>query len=295
MKELIKEFILYLSSERGLSLNTIEAYQRDIGRYVEYLNNLGISDVNHIKQTHITEFLGLLRAKDYASASICRALISIKVWLKYLKKDGFLKENPAIYLETPKLWQTIPEVLSEEEVCDLLHCIDTETFIGSRDRAMLEILYSSGLRVSELCSLGLYDIDDDAIRVIGKGNKERIVPIGSKAVQALDAFIIKYRPESVSEKILFPSQSGKRIDRVSVWKRLKYYAKKSGISKSISPHTLRHSFATHLLDNGADLRVIQDMLGHSSIGTTDRYTHVGKRKLIESFQKFHPRNDPQRS
>ncbi len=291
MKGLIKEFILYLSAERGLSLHTIEAYQRDIERYVEYINALGLVDVNSIEQIHITKFLGALREKEYASATICRALMSIKVWLKYLKKEGYLKRNPSIYLETPKLWQTIPEVLSESEVRSLLSAADTETFIGSRDRAILEILYASGLRVSELCNLGLYDIDDEAIRVFGKGSKERIVPVGSKAIEALDFFIARYRPETISEKILFPTRSGKRIDRVTVWKRLKYYAKKAGILKPISPHTLRHSFATHLLDHGADLRVIQDLLGHACIGTTDRYTHVSKKKLMESFKKFHPRNE----
>lgn len=290
MNNLVKEFILYLSAERGLALNTIEAYKRDIERYVEFLNTCGIQDVNNVEQSHITNFLGTLREKLYASASICRALMSIKVWLKYLKKERILKKNPAIYLETPKLWQTIPEVLSEEEVLDLLHAPDTDTFIGSRDLAIIEMLYASGLRVSELCSLGLYDVDDLSLRVIGKGDKERIVPIGKKAIKALDNFITNQRPETTSEKILFPTRSGKRIDRVTVWKRVKLYAKKAGLLKPISPHTLRHSFATHLLDNGADLRIIQDMLGHANIGTTDRYTHVGKRKLMQSFQKFHPRN-----
>ncbi len=289
MKEFIKSFILFISAERGLALNTIEAYQRDLERFVVFLNTQGVGNLDSVEQSAITNFLGFLREKGYSSSSICRALMAIKVWMRYLKREGVIQVNPSLYLDTPKLWQTIPDVLSANEVDRLLSAPDTSSFIGSRDQAILELLYGSGLRVSELCQLGLYDVNDEHVRVQGKGGKQRLVPVGSKAIAAIDHFLLHHRTESIPDAILFPSSKGKRINRVTVWKRVKVYAEKAGISKKISPHSLRHSFATHLLDNGADLRVIQELLGHADIGTTDRYTHVGIQRLQDSFHKLHPR------
>jgi integrase/recombinase XerD len=198
-----------------------------------------------------------------------------------------MSHDPTIYLESPKIWQLIPEVLTQEEVSRLLEAPDKESAEGVRDGAILQVIYASGLRVSELCQLNIGDLSDEQVRVVGKGRKERIVPIAKSAVAAVDEYLVRFRQEG--DGPLFLSRRGKRIDRITVWERVKFYAKKVGITKVISPHTLRHSFATHLLENGADLRLIQEMLGHANVGTTDRYTHVSHKHLHDAFAKFHPR------
>lgn len=290
MDQDLEDFFFYIGSEKGLSPNTVEAYRRDTLSFSNFLEKHQVSDFNAVKQAHIVEFLGYLKAKGLASASICRALIALKVFFRFTKREGITANNIAYYLESPKLWQVVPDVLSCQDVEKLLNLSDTSTLIGARDKAMIEVLYSSGLRVSELCSLNLYDVDDTFIRVVGKGNKERVVPIGSKAITAIDHYL-HLRGDSYREEALFLSRSGKRIDRITVWKIIKTRAKEAGIDKYISPHVLRHSFATHLLDNGADLRIIQDMLGHASISSTDRYTHVSQKHLQKAFYSFHNRND----
>lgn len=285
------DFIAYISSEKGLALNTVEAYQRDIKAFAEFLSLIGMTSFAHTQTDHIVAFLGKLKDVGYASASLCRALIAIKVLYRFLAREGLVPVNIAMYLQTPKLWQLIPEVLSYDEVETLLNQPDPSTCQGARDKAMLEVLYASGLRVSELCSLDLYSVDDTFVRVMGKGSKERIVPIGQAAIAAIDRYLLHHRQTGDSQqRALFISKSGKRMDRISVWKMIKRYAKEAGIMKNISPHTLRHSFATHLLDNGADLRIIQEMLGHASISSTDRYTHISRSRLQEAFQACHPRN-----
>lgn len=194
------------------------------------------------------------------------------------------------YFETPKIWQLIPEVLQIEEVDLLLAQPQREDRIGARDKAMLELLYATGMRVSELCALRLNDLSDTFVKVRGKGKKERIVPVGKKAIAAVDHYLLHFRGEIRAETDpLFITSRGNPVDRMTVWKQVKMYAEKAGIAKSISPHTLRHSFATHLLEGGADLRLIQDMLGHEDIGTTDRYTHVSGGRLRAAFKAFHPR------
>ncbi|MES2121189.1 MAG: tyrosine-type recombinase/integrase, partial [Chlamydiota bacterium] len=193
-----------------------------------------------------------------------------------------------LHLDSPKMWQLIPEVLTVSEVNALLHAPNPEEFAGARDQAVLLVLYASGLRVSEVCGLNLQDVDDQVVRVKGKGGKERIVPIAQVATSAIDHYLVRFRKES-DFPALFVTEKNRRIDRTLVWKRVKFYAKAAGIQKSISPHTLRHSFATHLLENGADLRVIQEMLGHANIATTDRYTHISTQHLADAFNAFHPR------
>ena len=196
----------------------------------------------------------------------------------------------ASYFDTPKLWQLLPEVLTLQEVDALLAQPKTEDALGSRDQAILELLYASGMRVSECTMLKLADLNDTFVKVIGKGKKERLIPIGKKALQAIDHYLIHFRGEIKDPTApLFITKKGKPIDRNAIWKRNKAYAKSAGIQKNISPHTLRHSFATHVLEKGADLRLIQDMLGHVDISTTDRYTHVSHCKLKASFHAFHPR------
>jgi len=291
MDEYIDDFCLYISSEKGLSSHTIEAYHRDIRYFLDHIRVIGITDITQVKQEHIVSFLSELHDKDYASSSISRTLIAVKVFFRFLKREGVVENNVAIYLETPKLWQLIPEVLSCEEVARLLTQPDHSSPLGARDKAILEILYSSGLRVSEVCRLILYDVDDEFIRVFGKGRKERLVPVGKKAIEAIDHYLMLYRCDYDSEKNqnLFLTKNGKPIDRIFVWRMIKKYAKDANITKNISPHTLRHSFATHLLDNGADLRVIQELMGHSSINSTDRYMHISKSHIQEAFDAFHPR------
>lgn len=290
MENCLSDFVIYISSEKGLSKNTIEAYQRDVSSLIEFLKLHGILDITLLGQNHIIAFLSQLKTADYSTASICRALISIKVFCGFLKREGTISQNPARYLETPKLWQLIPEVLNYKEVEKLLAQPNLSLGSGARDRAIIEVLYSSGLRVSEVCTLGLYDVDDDYVRVMGKGRKERLVPIGKKAIQAIDHYVTHHRGICKEDHpILFVSKSGKPMDRIMIWRIIKKYALSAGITKPISPHTLRHSFATHLLDNGADLRVIQEMLGHANISSTDRYTHISSSRLKEAFNSYHPR------
>lgn len=279
------DFYLYLTAEKGLSRHTVEAYKHDVEAFFSYLN----ITIEAVKETHIIDYLSYLREQEYAISTISRALIAIKVFFRYMKKEGYIKENIAFYLESPKLWQLIPAVLSGREVEALLASPDPTVPLEARDKAILEVLYACGLRVSELCGLNLQDVDDQFVKVFGKGGKERIVPMGRKAVEAVDYYLTHFRGQHDLEP-LFLTNQGKRITRQEVWKRIKYYAKQCKIEKNISPHTLRHSFATHLLDNGADLRVIQELLGHGSISSTDRYTHVSRSHLQEAFQAFHPRN-----
>ena len=283
----IADFLDHLRSERGLSSNTISAYGRDLAAFSSFVKHL---DWASICSEDILSFLGSLQAKRFASSSICRRLVAIKVFFRFLKREGVIATDLGRYFETPKIWQLIPEVLQIEEVDLLLEQPKGDCRIGARDKAMLELLYATGMRVSELCGLCLNDLSDTFVKVRGKGKKERIVPVGKKAIAAVDHYLLHYRGEVRDENgPLFVSSRGKPVDRMSVWKQVKMYAKKAGIAKSISPHTLRHSFATHLLEGGADLRLIQDMLGHEDIGTTDRYTHVTGGRLRAAFKAFHPR------
>lgn len=280
----LTDFLSYLGAEKGLSSHTLVAYARDIRSFFKQLSQ---KEVQEIKEEDFLNFFQKIREKGYASSSVCRLLISLKVFFRYLKREEILAIDPTIHLENPKLWQLMPEVLSLEETQRLLSAPDALSSIGARDCAILEVLYASGLRVSELCGLNLSDVAEDHVRVKGKGSKERIVPIARRSVEVIDTYLKNFRSDQ--EKALFITARGKRIDRITVWERIKQYAKKAGIKKNISPHTLRHSFATHLLENGADLRVIQEMLGHASIATTDKYTHISQKHLHEAFEKFHPR------
>lgn len=290
-KEQISDFLLYIASEKGLSKNTLIAYQKDIIYFTRHLEQRNLFSFSQVEQHHLLDFLSSLKNLKYSSATIARFFISVKVLFRFLKREKIVQTNVTLYLETPKLWQLLPEVLTKEEIEKLLEQPDIKTKEGARNKAILELLYSSGLRVSELCNLELYDVDDTFVRVLGKGNKERVIPIGSKAISAIDFYLANYRnDEKVDRKVpLFISQRNKPMQREMIWRIVKRYVKSAGIKKNISPHTLRHSFATHLLDNGADLRIIQDMLGHSSISSTDRYTQVSASQIQKAFQSFHPR------
>lgn len=277
----MQDFLDYLTAEKGLSSHTINAYGKDISLFAKHAS----LPWTQIQETHILSFLTHLQEKNYASSSICRMLVSLKVFFRFLKKEGLIQEDLTRYCQGPKLWQLIPDVLTPDEVTLLLSQPNLTSSLGLRDKAILELLYATGIRVSELCSLRLTDLSDTFVKVQGKGKKERIVPVGKQAIMAIDAYLLQRQ----SGEMLFLSTRGKAIDRITVWARIKFYAKQALIAKSISPHTLRHSFATHLLENGADLRLIQDMLGHEDIGTTDRYTHVASSRLKQAFKQFHPR------
>ena len=287
----IDDFLSYLASEKGLSKNTLEAYQRDLSFFLDYLEVQGIEDISEIRKEKILSFLELRQKNGLASSSLSRSLVAIKTFCKFLTREKALTLNIAEFLESPKIWQLIPEVLTLEEVKQLLLMPDGKSFISSRDKAILEILYASGLRVSEVCSLNIYDVGDESVRVKGKGEKERIVPIAPVSLGIIDTYLSKFRHliSDKEENALFVTMKGKRLQRQQIWSLVKNYAQKAGIEKTISPHTLRHSFATHLLENGADLRVIQEMLGHSHIATTDRYTHISQKHLVRAFDQFHPR------
>jgi len=282
----LADFMLYLRSEKGLSHHSLEAYERDNRNF---LKSVASKEISAIQQEDIIEYCALLYQKKYATASISRALIAIKVFFRFLYREKIIPKDVSLTLESPKIWQLIPDVLSADEVNRLLKQPDPDTFVGARDRAILEVLYASGLRVSELVSLSIHDVDDEHIRVLGKGKKERLVPVGREAILAVDHYLsLRDHFPQIEKDALFISTRGKRVTRESIWKMVKECAKRAGIIKNISPHTLRHSFATHLLDNGADLRIIQEMLGHTNIATTDRYTHVSQNRLQEAFHRYHP-------
>lgn len=276
MLEHLADFLAYLRTEKGLAKNTLIAYQHD-------LESLSCSEIT---EESLYQHLSQMRRSGYSPSTMARLIIACKVFIRFLIREGIAKPSQALTVETPKLWQLIPEIMSVEEVDLLLKAPDPSTFMGARDRAILEMLYGSGLRVSELCMLKINDLDDETVRVIGKGDKERIVPVGRKAIEAVDHYLGQFRQDG---DLLFVSNKGKPMDRVQVWRMIKKYGKSIGVEKRISPHTLRHSFATHLLENGAELRVIQEMLGHASIATTDRYTQISQRHVKTAFERYHPK------
>ncbi|MBF8263294.1 MAG: Tyrosine recombinase XerC [Parachlamydiales bacterium] len=289
-ESVISDFLDYIRSEKGLSAHTIEAYGRDLRHFASFLKEGTCGSFCEATGESIYGFLARLREKNYATSSICRTLVAVKVFYRFLKKEGLAPIDLGRYFETPKMWQLIPEVMTMSEVDQLLAQPQTDDFIGSRDKAILELLYATGMRVSEMCSLRINDLSDSFVKVKGKGRKERLIPVGRRAIEAIDHYLIHFRGKvDDPDAPLFISQKGKRIHRISVWSRIRSYAKSAQIDKAISPHTLRHSFATHLLENGADLRLIQDMLGHEDIGTTDRYTHLANSHVKTAFQTFHPR------
>lgn len=287
MEQTVDDFLFYLGAERGLSRNTIEAYKRDLTLFLEVLSKRKTLHFSDVKEGEVLAYLDALKKKQFASSSIYRSMVALKSFFKFLRKERLIASEETLYIDTPKMWQLVPEVLTEAEIQALLDAPSQEDLLGIRDRALLELLYASGLRASEICTLNIGDLTEEFVRVKGKGSKERLVPVAASAVRAIDAYLLQRTDQKVPA--LFVSRSGKRLDRVAIWNRVKLHAKSAGLLKRISPHTLRHSFATHLLENGADLRIIQEMLGHASIATTDRYTQVSTKHLTDAFDRFHPR------
>ena len=296
MKALIQEFSDYLRIEKRNSPHTVSAYRRDLSRFsAEFAGQ----KVDSVTTANIRDFLISLREQGLSPASVARSLSSIKSFFKYLCQDKQFQDNPAEILETPKRWRKLPDVLSSEDVDNLLKSPDLESVLGLRDKAMLEILYASGLRVSELINLQVSQLDMQVgyLRTLGKGSKERIVPIGAMAKRAVENYILNSRPALVSSRKdggkpeeLFVTRRGRGMTRQGFWKLLKGYVTQANIRASVSPHTLRHAFATHLLERGADLRSVQQMLGHSDISTTQIYTHILGKRMLEIHQQFHPRS-----
>jgi integrase/recombinase XerD len=294
MSELIEQFLDYLSVEKGLSTNTITSYRLDLKKFSAYLHGRGIKSADKVTKHDISKYLYYLKDKSLSSGSISRNLVAIKMFYRFLVAERLAKENPAGLIESPRLVRTLPEVLGTGEIVKMLEVPDKRDILGLRDRAVMELMYATGMRVSEVVDLMLegLNIDVGFIRCTGKGGKERIVPIGRDAQTALSRYLAKSRPKlsrRAEDRHLFLSRFGKKVSRQSFWKMLKKYARTAGIKKRITPHMLRHSFATHLLEKGADLRSVQEMLGHADISTTQIYTHINKARLKGIHKRFHPR------
>lgn len=295
MERYLDLFIDYLKFERGLSENTQEAYRRDIAKFMAFLrDNKKISDVRDIKRSDILDFLGQLLEEGAAFSSSARNLSSIKTFNRFLIMEGHMSVNPADNLDSPKVNRKLPQVLTVAEVDRLMEQPNPVLPTGLRDRAMFELMYATGLRVSELLALEIDDINLNAgyVRCLGKGRKERIVPINKTSIYWVERYIGRSRQQLTNGSInrtLFVNANGRKMTRQGFWKLLAKHVKDAGIDKEVTPHTLRHSFATHLLENGADLRAVQEMLGHADIGTTQIYTHLTKSRLREVYQKSHPR------
>lgn len=293
---LVEKFLEFIKFEKGLSQNTIDAYRRDLTQYFNFLQQIN-KDIHTVSSEDITDFLWQLKKNNLKNNSIYRKTSCITQFHKFLIAEEITKNNPVEFISKPKLQRKLPQVLSYEEVEKILNFIPKKKFNDIRNKAMLEMLYATGMRVSELVNLKFsqLDLSNKYIRVIGKGNKERIVLLNSKSIQALKDWLeirakkFQKRLQPEYEQYVFLSKLGKPISRIDFWEQLKNYVKKVGISKNVSPHTLRHSFATHMLKYGADLRVVQELLGHSDISTTQIYTHIDKQHLKELHKKYHPR------
>jgi integrase/recombinase XerD len=290
----IHSFLSYLRVERALSQNTLDAYRRDLEKFCEFATERGLKKPVQVRRGDIVDFLATLYVRKLDARSVARHLVSLRQLFRFLLTEELIKEDPVVTVESPKFRQSLPQFLSLEEVDRLLAQPDTSSTLGLRDKAMIELLYSAGLRVSELCNLAVDDLHVNAgsLRCIGKGNKERLVPVGKRALTVLQLYIQKARPEILGEhisKYLFVTRKGTKLDRIRFWKILGLYGRKAGLRKALKPHMLRHSFATHLLDHGADLRSVQMMLGHSDISTTQIYTHVVEERLKQVYKAHHPR------
>jgi integrase/recombinase XerD len=289
---LADQFINHLRVERGLADNTIRSYTHDLTRFFRFLEHRNLSPLR-VERDHIMEYINLLNTL-LSARSIARSLSTLKMFYRFLISEGRIKDSPARLLESVKLPSRLPQILTHQEVDLLLAEPDQSTILGMRDRAMLELLYATGLRVSELTGLNLTNINLDAgyVRTVGKGAKERMIPMGEKAREALQTYISEGRPGLLKGKNLsciFVSRRGQPISRQGFWKIIKKYGMMAGIKKKITPHRLRHSFATHLLEGGADLRSVQVMLGHADISTTQIYTQVSRGRLKQVHEKYHPR------
>lgn len=295
MEIFLKEYLTILKLERNLSGNTLASYKNDISSFISFINEKNIDDPSEVNSKILVEFFKNLKDAGLVSTSAARYHSSVKGFFSYLHQNAYIKTNPVDKLNPPKLSRKLPVVLTIYEIEKILDSPDISDKFGLRDKAILEILYACGLRVSELINLKISDLylDDDVIRVFGKGSKERLVPIGSSAVKWTKQYLKKGRPlfekKLKSENIVFLNTRGTKFSRMGVWKIIDFYSKQSGIEKEVHPHTFRHSFATHLIEGGADLRAVQEMLGHSDISTTQIYTHIDRDYIKQVHRDYHPR------
>jgi len=290
--QLLEQYIDRLWLEKGLSRNTLDSYHRDLQTFRLWLDG---RDIVSVRREDLMRYLSDRMAKGIKSRSTARALSCLRGLYRYLLRENFITVDPTLQIESPKLGRPLPESLTETEVEKLLAAPDVNSPIGFRDRTMLEVLYASGLRVSELVGLRIPDVNlrQGVVRVMGKGSKERLVPLGEEAISWIQRYLVEARPDllkkNLAEDAIFPSSQGKPMTRQTFWYRIKAHAETAGIRRKISPHTLRHAFATHLINHGADLRVVQLLLGHSDLSTTQIYTHVAQQRMKSIHQTHHPR------
>ena len=295
MNVFLKEYLAYLKLEKNLSENTVSSYKNDLSSFMRFLEEHEINDPSLIESRLIINFFTILEKIGLTSSSAARYFSSLKGFLNYLFANNYIKSNPIEKVSPPKLAKNLPGVLSFAEIEKILSLPNTKETLGIRNKTILEVFYACGLRISELTSLKLSDLylNEEMIRVFGKGSKERIVPIGSSAVNWIREYLTKSRPllqkKMKSENYLFLNNRGAKLSRMGVWKIVKKYIKESGIEKEAHPHTFRHSFATHLIEGGADLRSVQEMLGHADISTTQIYTHIDREFIKQVHKQFHPR------
>ena len=284
----LRSFLNYLLVDKGLSNNTVKAYEADISSFFQWLDNEDLKYKN-LQEDHINQYISFLFQRKMRSSSVNRKISSIKSFYIFLVKRNFVKNSPLNDLVTPKQEKYLPESMSEAEVDKLLNSPDVSNKIENRDKAMIEMLYATGMRISELVNLKMTDVDMKrcVVKVFGKGSKERLVPFGETALDSLKSYLNDR--EQSSSKEIFLSNRGKKMTRVAFWQRVKIYLIRENLKNSISPHTLRHAFATHLLNRGADLRSVQLLLGHSDLSTTQIYTHIAKQRLSDVLKKHHPR------
>lgn len=293
---IIKHFLIYIRLEQSLSDNSVAAYQHDIELFRQYIESIDSSmSIKDIHQEEIESFLSYLYELGFSASSQARIISGLKKFFKYLMIEKMISSNPTELISSPNIGRYLPDVLSYEEICSMIECIDLSQPLGHRNKAIIEVLYGCGLRVSELITLKISNIykNDEFIRVLGKGNKERLIPISKATLKSIELYISGERlHQSINDKnsdTLFINRRGNMLSRQMIFLIIKNLAEKAGIKKNISPHTLRHSFATHLLEGGADLRAVQQMLGHASISTTEIYTHISDQYLREVIAMYHPR------
>ena len=290
----IDSFLSFLSVECGLADNTLRAYRTDLTTFADYLRRKGRGAFARILKNDLINFMMEQKSRNLAVSTIARRLVAIKMLYRFLFMEGIVDKNLVGATDSPRIWRRLPDVLGRDEVDQLLNAPDPDTPLGVRDRAILELFYATGARVSEVAKLTVESIHFDYayLRCMGKGSKERIVPVGRPALRAVKQYCSDVRPALLRGRqsdVLFLSKSGRSLDRENIWRLVQKYKLVAGLKKNISPHTLRHSFATHLLENGADLRAVQEMLGHANIATTQIYTHVDRNRLKTVHRQFHPR------
>jgi integrase/recombinase XerD len=295
MELFLKEYLAHIKLEKNLSQNTVSSYKNDINAFISFLKDSGLDDPSDISTDHISGFFKTLKELGLLGSSSARYFSSLKGFFLYLLKNKYIQKNPIEKITAPKISKQLPGVLDINEVEKILSAPDSNEKLGLRDKAMLELFYACGTRVSELINIKVNDLffTDEIIRVFGKGSKERLIPIGSSAIEWVGEYLKKSRPllmkKAKSENNLFLNVRGSKLSRMGVWKIIDRYVKQAGIEKAVHPHTFRHSFATHLLEGGADLRAVQEMLGHADISTTQIYTHIDRDYIKQVHKQYHPR------